>query len=389
MTTMVSAAESTANVNTSQQVRDVADQLAYLDPDAAPFTLVTSKADKRVAENFKVEWPEKETRPKYDQINNGAGYNSTATSLVVDNGAYFRNGDVVSVPRTGEKFQVSSISTNTLTVVRAVDGDRTTGAALVDNDDLFIIGSAYAEGAAVGTEKEVQESWVYNYTQIFRDPFGATRTQQNTKSYLGNNRVRQRKEYASYHRIHIEQSMLFGERNRDTATSTNSPRNYMGGFLYYATSNAKDAGGTLTEAEVWSWCESLFTYTAGSSSRVVYASALLCSVIDLLAGARLRTVPKDETYGIAVKEWVTSHGTLMIVKHRLLVNGAGGQGYGGYGLACEPSQMAYRYLANSDTQLLIDRQAPGDDKWTDEYLTECALEFKLPGLHGVLSGVTG
>jgi hypothetical protein len=381
---MVAAAESTANVNTSQHVRDVASSLAYLDPQAAPFTLITMKADKRVADNFKFEWAEKENRPLTDQV--VGAQTDVDTAIEVDNETYFRVGDLVKNVRTGEVIRVTAVNAGDLTVVRGVGS--TAAAAMNDNDDLFIVGSAYAEGAAVGTEKEHQEDWLYNYTQIFRDPFGATRTQQNTRSYIGNNRVRQRKEFAKEHRIHIEQGFLFGERNRDTS-STASPRSYTGGFLYWATANPKAAGGTLTEAEVWDWCEDLFANTAGGETRVLYASALVCSVIDLIAAARLQTVPKAKTYGLAVKEWVTSHGTLLITKHRLLKNGPGGTGYGGYALACEPSQMAYRYLANSDTQLLTDRQSPGDDKWVDEYLSEVGLEFKLPELHGVLSGVTG
>jgi hypothetical protein len=384
MTTMVSAAESTANVNSSQSVRDVYSQLSYLDPDAAPFTLITRKVDNRVADNFKFEWAEKSNRPLYDLVN--GSQTDVDTAIEVDNGAYFRVGDLVRAPRTGEVIRVTAVSSNTLTVARGVGS--TAAAAMNDNEDLFIIGSAYAEGAAVGTEKEHQESWVYNYSQIVRDPFGATGTQQATKSYLGNNRSRQRREFSKEHRIHLEQAMLFGERNRDT-TSTASPRSYMGGFTYYATSNAKNASGTLTEAEVWDWCEDLFAHTGGSSQRVVYASALVCSVIDLLAGARLQTVSKDDTYGIAVKEWITSHGTLLIVKHRLLVNGATGTGYGGSAFACEPSKLAWRYLNGRDTNLLTDRQSPGDDKWTDEYLTEGGLELRNPELHGILSGVTG
>lgn len=164
MATALNAHESTANINTSQIVRDVADRLAYLDPNAAPFTLLTRKADTRVAESYKFEWFEKELSPKLDQVNNGAGYAAGATSIVVDNGAYFRVGDIVQVARTAEVFRVTAISSNTLTVVRAVG--ETSAAAMVDNDDLFILGSAYAEGASVGTEHSHQETAVYNYTQI-------------------------------------------------------------------------------------------------------------------------------------------------------------------------------------------------------------------------------
>lgn len=384
--TMISAAESTGNVNTSQHVRDVADRLAELDPEAGPIALITRQLDKRVADNFRAEWPEKELPPRYDQINNGAGYASGVTTWAVDNATYFRIADLVKVPRTGEVVRVTAVGSTTIDIVRGVGS--TSAAAVVDNDDLFIIGSAHAEGADVPTEKEMQETWKYNFTQIFRDSFGATRTQQNTRSYLGNNRTRQRREQGVKHKVNIEQGFLFGERNEDVSTP-GAPRRYTGGVLYWATSNIKDAGGTLTEGEVWNWCEGLFQPTGTGNTRTLFASPLVCTVIDLLAASRLQTVPRDRTYGIAVKEWVTSHGTLLIIKHRLLVTGVGGQGYGGMAIALDMPQLAYRYLANSDTKLLPDRQGNGADKWTDEYLSEIGLEFKLPPVHGVLKNVTG
>jgi hypothetical protein len=389
--TGIRGTQATGNVNTSQHVRDVADRLVYLDPEASPFTLTLSQERAEKAENFKFEWAEKGGdfagagfAPKLDQVNNGAGYASGATSIVVDNGSYFNVGDTVKVVRTAEVMRVTAIATNTLTVVRGVGS--TAAAALVDNDDLFIIGPSIAEGASVGVGNDYQEQWKFDYTQIYRHVAEATETQQWVKNYIGQPRTRLRREKAVEHKVDIERSFLFGERNRDTSTP-GAPINYTGGFLYWATANAKNAGGTLTESEIWSWCESLFAHTASGPTRTLFASALVCSVIDLLAGARLQTVPKDETYGIAVKEWLTSHGRLLIVKHRLLETGAGGQGYGGYGLAADMRQLRYRYGRN--TQLLTDRQAPGDDKWTDEYLTECGLEFKLPAVHGVLTGVTG
>lgn len=211
---------------------------------------------------------------------------------------------------------------------------------------------------------------------------------QNTRSYLGNNRTRQRKENAIYHKIDMERAFLFGERNEDT-TTTSAPRRYTRGAFKWITTNVVSSVDTLTEPELWSWAEDVFHHTAGSDTRVLFASPLVCTAIDLLAAGRLQTVPSDQTYGIAVKQLVTSHGTFMVVKHRLLENGAGGNGYAGSALAIEPSQLAYRPLQNSDTKLLIDRQAPGDDKWTDEYLTEAGLEFKLEKLHGEMAGVTG
>src|SRR5207244_147797 len=108
--------ESTKNIPSARRVLDVWDRFIYQDPDSAPFTLITAgNPDSRSAINPEFAWFEKTLFPVFDQINNGAGYSSSATSLVVDDGAYFFAGDVVEVVRTGEKFLVISVSSNTLT----------------------------------------------------------------------------------------------------------------------------------------------------------------------------------------------------------------------------------------------------------------------------------
>jgi hypothetical protein len=47
-------------------------------------------------------------KPRYDAINNGAGYASGATSIVVDNGPYFAQYDHVLNTRTGELIRVTA-----------------------------------------------------------------------------------------------------------------------------------------------------------------------------------------------------------------------------------------------------------------------------------------
>lgn len=388
--TQITAAESTANVPSSRGVRDVGKGIAYVNSDQNPLIALTrnAKGQTRKATNRKVEWIEKEMLPpRWDQVNGAA--TTGETSVTVDNGGYFTAGDIVRVVPTGELLFVSSVSSNTLTVTRSFgDSDGTAAATISDNSDLLILGNAIAEGAAVGTPKSHQEVYKYNFTQIFRTEFGATGTEAVTLNYTGNDRLRMAKEAAIEHAVDIERVFLFGERNEDTGT-TASPRRSAGGLEYFLTSNLKDASGTLTEPEIEDWVQDLFQQTGGSSKRLLLASPKTCSVIDQLAAGRLQTVPKEDTFGVAIKNWTTAHGDLMIVKHPLLTNGAGGTGYAGYNFAIEPSRLKYVYMDGRDTKLLKDRQAPGDDKFVDEYLTECSFEIHNDPYHGVLYGVTG
>lgn len=383
--TFIRSPESTENIPSSRRVRDVADRIAYLDPDAAPFVQILSRAKKKVAVNSKFEWIEKSLAPKWSQINNGGGYTAGSTSLVVDAGAYFSIGDIVNVVRTAEKLRVTNVVTNTLTVTRSVGG--TAAAALLDNDDLQIIGNAYAEGSTSGAEKSHVETYPYNYTQITRTPFGATGTESESENYTGPDRKRLRAEKAIEHKLELERTAIFGERDIDTGSTAN-PIRYTGGLLQFLTSNITDIGGVLTEAEVETALESIFGHTAAGSSRTAFAGARVISVLDQLALGRLQLVPSDRTYGLTVKQWVTGHGELMIVKHRLLENGPGGTGYGNHMLVVDPSKCSYRFMRNRDTKLRVDIQANDLDGWKDEYMTEVGWQVENPAVHGILHNIT-
>lgn len=387
--TLMRASESTENIPSSRRVRDVSKRINYLDPSAAPLTVLSKKASSESVYNPKFEWIEKDLPARWDAINNGAGYASGATSLVVDHATYFSVGDLVNVARTAEKMLVTTVTvgTNTLVVTRGVG--TTAAAAIVDNDDLQIIGNAYAEGAGAGTEKSHQETYPYNYTQIIRTPFGVTGTETEAENYTGPDKPRLRAEKSIEHMIDIERTILFGERQINTS-STNAPVRYTGGFLYYATSNLKDFGGVTTEAEVEDWCEDLFHYTGGSDTRFLTAAPQPISVFDQLGVARLQLVPRDQTLGLSVKQFVTSHGTLMITKHRLLESGyTTGDGYGAYVLAIDPNKIGYRFMRNRNTKLRMDIQAPDIDGWKDEYLTEVGWVVQNPQVHGVGKNITG
>lgn len=371
------------NTTTAILVRDVGPRIFYVDPSKAPFTLLTSRAGDKPCSNPRFEWYEKTLRPKVDAINAGAGYTAGDTALTVDNALYFQVNDIALVARTGEQLRVTAIAAPVLTVVRGFG--ETSAAALVDNDDLFVIGSSWKEGADAGIPDEWQEEQKFNYTQIFRRPFGASATRQASETYFDNPRAQLRAEKAIEHAIDIERAFMFGERLEFTTGET---RRTTRGFDTWATSNVKDAGGTLTESELEDWFADVFEATAAGDSRLLLSSAKVVSVFDMLAGARLQTVPSDKTYGIAVSQYISSHGSVNIVKHRLMDSGTKDVLAGERAWAIDPKMLKMRTLRGRGTKLRMDVQTPGVDGWIDEYLTEVGLQFSVPQVHGVLKTVT-
>jgi hypothetical protein len=68
-------------------------------------------------------------------VNNGAGYSASATSIVVDDGTELAIGQTIIIGT--EQLLVTNISSNTLTVVRGLNG--TTAATITDNDPVSIL----------------------------------------------------------------------------------------------------------------------------------------------------------------------------------------------------------------------------------------------------------
>lgn len=379
MPTMITGTRGSANIQQARRVVDMSKDIALLEPDAAPLTVLLKQMDGKTREaiNPEFKWLEDELAPRWDAINNGAGYTAGSTSIVVDNGSYFKAGDIVKVPRTVEQMLVTAVSTNTLTVTR---GWGTTAAAgLVDNDPLLILGNSSAEGASSPTTKTTQEAVYTNYTEIIRTPFDVTGTDAASELYGGRDMNYLRKKMGIEHKKSIELAYLFGEKKEDTTGS--QPQRFTGGLNYWVSTNRQDAGGALTEAEFEQFCRTIFRY--GNSTKVLLASPLLVSGINQWANGKLQMFPKDKTYGISVKEYLTGHGTLLIVKHNLLE-----QSYSGYGFAVDTEFVAHRPLRGRDTKLRMGIQANDADTEKDEYLTESGLEVKLEKAHGVLYGIT-
>ncbi len=383
---IISGPRGTGNVSQTSRKPDIGDRILLLQPDASPLTVISKRLRKKPTHNPEFKWAEDDLDVRFDAINNGGGYNTSATSLVVDNGTYFAEHDLVKNTRTGEVFRVTAVSTNTLTVVRGL-GNSGTGVAMNDNDELLILGSAQPEGDTSKPARSSTESFVTNYTQIFRTPWEATGTWMHSDTfYTQSDWDYQRGKHGIEHLKSIEESFLFGK--ADENTSGAQPRRTTGGVISRITTNVTAAGGALSESSFWGALRTGFRN--GSGTKYLFASRL---VVDVLNGyARSKVSINDSgngSYGVNVRNFQSAHGNLRLVTHDLLE----GTTYGGYGLLVDMDNVAYRYLANAagsrDTQVHENIQAPDADTRKDEWFSEVGLEVSQEKTHALITGITG
>lgn len=359
----ISVVRNTSNINSSRRVVDIGNKIDMLEPDAAPLTQLTRKVGKRVAINPKFEWLEEAPLTKTDTA--AATYTAGVTAVAVAAGTRFRKYDVVKNISTGEQMLVTAVATNTLTVSRGwgVTSADTIAAAAT----LLIVGNAQAEFSD-SVEKKIQTDVTKtNYTEIFRTPFGLSRTMNNSETYGGGDLKHQRKSQLIEHQKTIERSLWFGEMKEDT--SGTHPRRATGGVLSYISTYASDASTTLTETEFETFLRSGMRY--GSKTKWLFADAIITSAISSWGKDNIQVTPKDKTFGINVMRWLTPFGLINIVYCPLF-----SEAYTGNAFLVDPASPQYRFLRNSDTKLKTNIQDNDADGQEDEYLTESGLEFK-------------
>lgn len=392
---VISTQRTTGNVASSQRVVDLSKAILLLEPDSAPITVflksIYNEGRRVPAKDVKFSWHEDQLETRFDAVNNAGGYNSSATSIVVDNGALFAAEDLIRVPRTGEVMSVTSISTNTLTVVRGFGSS--TAAAVNDDEPIYIIGTAAEEGDVSQSPRSQNPTKYDNYTQIFKHSIAASASWLSSSNESSpHDWPYQVRKNMIEHLKDIEGAFLFGSPGTSTGAD-GGPRRSTGGLLYYYTANNQAAGGTLDETEWETFLRTITRY--GSKKKVIFVSRLVASVLNSYAVGKLQVVnaSQNNTYGVAISEFLSPHGSAKIVVHDMLE----GATWGGYAIAVDfaNGNTAYRYLNGDgpggarDTQVYPNREENDRDGRRDEIITECGLQAGLASTGGVLTGVTG
>lgn len=366
----------TFDLDTQRRDLDVAKDIARYMPDETPWTVMLLQSRKKATQTAQFFWWEEDVYGYWTQVNNVAGYDNAATSIVVDDASIFAPKDILKIPRTGEVMFVSAVdtATNTITVVRGYG--ETAAAAINDNDYVLCLGNAMEERSTAPQEKILQPVKMWNYCGIIRTPFGGSGTvlaeQQITNEQ---ERARLTRDKGVDHRLALERMLLFGERKEDAANKRRMSR----GIEKFITTNVYDAGGDLTEAEFdQNICEPVFKY--GSKQKVLVASPRMVSVINGFAKDKLRTSQGAKEYGLDLMEYVSPHGRLVIAPSRMLE-----QYYAYHSFIVDMKYVFFRPLR--DTKLRRNIQAPDVDGFLDEYLTEAGLELRVEKAHMTIKNI--
>ena len=370
----------TRAVNPDRHVVDMRDRVYMLDAGQNPaLRALTMRSQTMPVESFEPKWLEDAPVPEWDTTTNSVGGTTGDTTIPVSNGSYFKAGDLVRVPRTGEYMLVESVSSNNLTVERELAG---TVAAINSAERLHNLGLVDTEGNTSPTAKTTITVTKSNFTRTLKTPVELSRTLSQVKLYGGNERPRLRKNAGVKHARLLELELFHG--TKAEVVSGAEVRRFAGGLDHFVTSNILTANGMLSESELYEWLGTVYRHGvdgAISSSRVLFAGQALMNTISMWGQNKLTTDSgRNQRYGFHISSLLTPYGTLDIVYHPLLE-----EEYEGYGYVCDMSGIKIGQL--QPTVLQTDIQDNDLDGYKDQYLSEQTYFVMNQEAFGIIKGV--
>ena len=354
-------------------------------------TGLSSYGKNEAVSDYKFHWFEKGLPTQRIFIANAAGYSAAATSAVVDDGAggsasfNTKFGTVLMNERTFEKMIVAADPT-TSTIQLDRQKGTTAAAAMLNDDALLIVGSAYEDGntARIGAV-QYDPTEKYNVCQIFGDSYLLTRRAMKVQYRTGDKLQETRRETLLIHLRGIESSAFFGEYLDEAGTgNTASRRTFTEGLYSKITTNVHDAGGALTYFEAMDFLEQDLRY--GSSNRLVLAGSTAINAWNKLAKLEMQmnAMPGEDSFGLAIKEIITPFGkNLYILQHPMLsVNPT----FRSWMWIVDMDQFKVRVL--DDTQLIENVQENNVKRMEAEYYTDLGWEISQEQTHAYWKNLT-
>lgn len=219
-------------------------------------------------------------QPYSSKLIASAAANNSATSITVDKGAVVEPSSVIMNTKTNEYMFVSAVSGNTLTVVRGFA--ESTAAAVTQNDELLYLGTAKKEGSLAPNPKYRRGVPRMNYSQIFRNGWGTTRTAEHIKFITGNKVTENKEDAVSMHAQDIEMALLLGRKSLNQVDGSEVLSTMDGLTNIVKNNTALAAAATLDSIQEWMYSNFETCPEGVPNERVVMTSLNVLYILNKL-----------------------------------------------------------------------------------------------------------
>mgnify|MGYP000003655208 FL=1 len=219
-------------------------------------------------------------QPYSSKLIASAAANNSATSITVDKGAVVEPSSVIMNTKTNEYMFVSAVSGNPLTVFRAFA--ESTAAAVTQNDELLYLGTAKKEGSLAPNPKYRRGVPRMNYSQIFRNGWGTTRTAEYIKFITGNKATENKEDAVSMHAQDIEMALLLGRKSLNQVDGSEVLSTMDGLMSIVKNNTALAAAATLDSIQEWMYSNFETCPEGVPNERVVMTSLNVLYILNKL-----------------------------------------------------------------------------------------------------------
>lgn len=261
---------------------------------------------------------------------NGAVSGTVATSIVVDDSNIWTPNTVIMNQTTGEYMLVTSITGNTVGVLRGLAG--TTATAIADNDVLQSIGTAFEEGGGKPTPVTQRGESRTNYTQIFKNGWAITGTAESIDYITGSQLATNREQCLGYHAEDLERAFLWGK--KDIRVINGKQFRLTNGILAQVESyggliepaNYGSVAGHQSLAGLQSFMRRIFDVRVKGmpNERIAFCGSIVLELVQnmVLKDTTYQIFANETEYGIRVLDLAFFNGTLKLISHPLMVENA-------------------------------------------------------------------
>jgi hypothetical protein len=346
--------------------------IKYLDPERTLFTQLTMRLPTKKTTSVEFKLFEREHRSRWVRL--AEALDSSETGVDVDDGTAFNVDDVILIPATGERMLVTSISGNTLTVTRGVLGS--TAAAASDDEWVKILFERQEENGRSGTPITTDVSTVVNFTQIFKKPYGVSRTNKMQAKRGPEDLSEERRLCLERFKEDLEQAAIWGKKRQEV--SSGDIYRYTGGFDEFVTTNRLDAEGGLGWGDM-GWITNTVT-RYGGKKKIWLCGRDARQELDSLGLDYLRIKSDENILGMAVDGVRTSFGEFMLVTHHGLENAEADRI-----LIVDPSNVAWAmYMAMKHESGIQENDRDGE---LHQFISEQGLWLGIEKSHAIVTGV--
>lgn len=299
-------------------------------------------------------------------------------------------------PANGESvdLQVQSVSGSTITVLA---NNRTKGIpALPADTSIFIRTTSYAQGAGKVEPVGVKAGFEEEPTQIFRNPYGCSRTVENENVFgVESERSVRRAEAELAHLEDIEfAKLLNGDKYIIEADETNGVnRGTFTGLIRWIVNSApmfnnmyEYQSGSFDFNQFKNLMTRLFfskRVDGNQKKRVALCNIAMLDFFWTLQNDNIVKITNDKIFGNPVNTLSFAGGDIVMVESPLLTEFFGNTTNDPVAAFIHPRYLRRKPLKNRNTKLITNIHDNGDDKFMDEILTETTLLKVLPEMFAV------